>query len=95
MIYSLGCTLHFLLTGRAPYQAGSIMAMLLKHRDAPIPELGILRPDAPAELAESVPSDGREIATGTVSDDERSGARFGKAPNEIKFNEHQVSQPAN
>jgi len=49
-IYSLGCTLHFLLTGRSPYQAGSIMAMLLKHRDAPIPSLRASRPDVPPEL---------------------------------------------
>jgi serine/threonine-protein kinase len=49
-IYSLGCTLHFLLTGRPPYQAASIMAILLKHRDAPIPELSASRPDIPPEL---------------------------------------------
>jgi CheY-like chemotaxis protein len=49
-IYSLGCTLYFLLTGRAPYQANSMMAVLVKHRDAPIPNLRDLRPDAPLEL---------------------------------------------
>jgi CheY-like chemotaxis protein len=38
-IYSLGCTFHFLLTARPPYQAPSMMATLLKHRDAPIPSL--------------------------------------------------------
>ena len=51
-IYSLGCTLHFLLAGRSPYQAGSIMSMLLKHRDAPIPDIHAFRPDIPPELAE-------------------------------------------
>ena len=49
-IYSLGCTLHFLLTGRSPYQANSIMGMLLKHRDAPIPDLRAARPDIRPEL---------------------------------------------
>ena len=49
-IYSLGGTLYYLLTGGPPYQAATIMAMLLKHRDAPIPDLGAARPDAPAEL---------------------------------------------
>ncbi len=49
-VYSLGCTLFFLLTGRAPYAASSLMALLLKHRDAPIPALGDVRPDVPAEL---------------------------------------------
>ena len=49
-VYSLGCTLHFLLTGRSPYQAGSIMSMLLKHRDSPIPDVREVRPDLPPEL---------------------------------------------
>jgi serine/threonine protein kinase len=38
-IYSLGATLHFLLLGQPPYQGQTIMATLLKHRDAPIPSL--------------------------------------------------------
>lgn len=49
-VYSLGCTLYFLLVGKAPYQAASIMAMLLKHREAPIPRLTDARPDVPPEL---------------------------------------------
>jgi len=51
-IYSLGCTLFFLLAGRPLYSAGSLMALLLKHRDAPIPSLREARPDVPAELDE-------------------------------------------
>ena len=49
-IYSLGCTLYYLLLGSPPYQGNSIMATLLKHRDMPIPMLSALRPDTPAEL---------------------------------------------
>jgi serine/threonine-protein kinase len=49
-VYSLGCTLYFLLAGRAPYQASSIMAMFLKHREAPIPNVRDARPDVPPEL---------------------------------------------
>lgn len=49
-VYSLGCTLHYLLSGRAPYSAASLMALLLKHREASIPPLVDARPDAPAEL---------------------------------------------
>ena len=51
-IYSLGCTLFFLLAGRPMYSAGSLMALLLKHRDAPIPSLVEARSEVPAELDE-------------------------------------------
>jgi serine/threonine protein kinase len=49
-IYSLGCTLFFLLTGRSLYTGTSLMAVLLQHRDAPIPSLLASRADVPAEL---------------------------------------------
>jgi serine/threonine protein kinase len=48
--YSLGCTLHYLLTGRPPYQGATLMATLLLHRDAPLPSLGAARGDVPAAL---------------------------------------------
>jgi serine/threonine-protein kinase len=49
-IYSLGCTLFYLLTGRAPYSARSTLALLLEHRDAPIPSLHEVRRDVPAAV---------------------------------------------
>jgi serine/threonine protein kinase len=49
-IYSLGATLHFLLLGRPPYQGQTMMATLLKHRDAPIPSLTEARQEVPAAL---------------------------------------------
>lgn len=49
-IYSLGCTLHFLLTGRPPYAGSTIMAILLQHRDGVIPRLSAARPEAPPRL---------------------------------------------
>ena len=49
-IYSLGCTLFYLLTGEAPYQGDSLMATLLAHREQPIPSLTGAQPAVPAEL---------------------------------------------
>src|SRR5262245_24909621 len=49
-VYSLGGTLHFLLTGRPPYVAESLMALLLEHSGGAIPSLRAARPDVPAEL---------------------------------------------
>ncbi len=38
-IYSLGCSFHYLVTGRPPYQGDTLMARLLAHRDARLPRL--------------------------------------------------------
>jgi len=38
-IYSLGCVLYFLVTGRDPYLGDSFIATLLAHREEPIPKL--------------------------------------------------------
>lgn len=52
-IYSLGCTLHFLLMGAPPYPGGSLMAVLLQHQTNPLPRLVAQRPDVP-EVLEAV-----------------------------------------
>src|SRR5262249_61038226 len=49
-IYALGGTLFFLLTGRPPFAAPSVMALLLKHSAAAIPSLCQARPGVPAEI---------------------------------------------
>jgi phosphate ABC transporter phosphate-binding protein len=49
-IYSLGCTLFFLLTGQPMYAGSSLMSLLLQHRDAPAPGLMKVRPDVPEAL---------------------------------------------
>ncbi|AMV19052.1 protein kinase domain-containing protein [Planctomyces sp. SH-PL14] len=52
-IYSLGCTLYYLLTGTAAYGGDTLMARLLAHREEPIPSLRALRPEI-SEAVESV-----------------------------------------
>jgi serine/threonine-protein kinase len=49
-IYSLGCTLYFLLTGQSPFPAGSLLQKVLQHQEAAPPSLQAVRPDVPAEL---------------------------------------------
>ena len=49
-IYSLGCTLHYLLTTRPVFGGRSLMQRLLGHREGAIPSLRTTRPDVTAAL---------------------------------------------
>ncbi|MEM6692632.1 MAG: serine/threonine-protein kinase, partial [Planctomycetota bacterium] len=49
-IYSLGCTLYYLLMGEAPYSGGSTLDVLLKHREGEIPTIRTVRPDVPESV---------------------------------------------
>jgi serine/threonine protein kinase len=49
-VYSLGCTLFFLLTGRPVYRGETAIEKLLAHRKAPIPSLCAQRPEVPETL---------------------------------------------
>lgn len=51
-IYSLGCSLFYLLTGRATFGGDSLMAKLLAHREQPIPALRVIRPEVPESVEE-------------------------------------------
>jgi hypothetical protein len=53
-IYSLGCTLYFLLTGRVPFPEGTSMDKLMAHAKKTPVSLGKLHSEVPADLARVV-----------------------------------------
>jgi serine/threonine protein kinase len=50
-LYSLGCTMFFMLAGRAPFADGTMVQKLLQHQQEPPPPIERLRPDVPRRLA--------------------------------------------
>jgi serine/threonine protein kinase len=49
-IYSLGCSLYFLLTGRPPFEGATPLNRLIAHQHTPAPSLRDKRPDVPEAL---------------------------------------------
>jgi serine/threonine protein kinase len=49
-IYSLGCTLHYVLTGQPIYTGATEMQRILAHRTFPVPSLKPIRADVPDSL---------------------------------------------
>jgi serine/threonine-protein kinase len=50
-IYSLGCTLFFMLAGRPPFPEGTVLQKLLAHQNDSPPDVRELRPDVPEMVA--------------------------------------------
>lgn len=53
-IYSLGCTLYYLLTGHPPYPGGSVYGKLLAHQNDTPQALADIRPDVPPSLIQII-----------------------------------------
>ncbi len=49
-IYSLGCTLCYLLTGRPPFDGANVLARLMAHQERPAASLLAARPDVPKTI---------------------------------------------
>jgi hypothetical protein len=50
-LYSLGCTMFFMLVGRPPFAEGTMVQKLLQHQQAAPPVIDEIRPDVPRRLA--------------------------------------------
>ena len=100
-IYSLGVTLWYLLTGRAMYQAETVVKRLMAHQNNPVPSLCSACPEASPELdaifakmVAKTPEARYQSATEAIVDLERyldsadSGASLAALPGEdIRFSE--------
>lgn len=52
--YSLGCVAYELLTGRPPFQGDSVVTLIFQHHSEAPPPIHPLRPDAPADMVQTV-----------------------------------------
>ena len=53
-LYSLAATMFYALTGRPPFEAANLPAIITKQVSTPAPRLQMVRPEVPARLAEVV-----------------------------------------
>ncbi len=50
-LYSLGCTLYYMLVGRPPFPDGTVLQKLIQHQEEPPPDVRASNPAVPADLA--------------------------------------------
>ena len=80
-IYSLGCTLYFLLTGQPVFGGETVMERIVAHREHAVPSLRKACPAAPAwldgifrKMVAKKPEDRYQSVTALISDLERHAA---------------------
>ena len=79
-IYSLGCTLFFLLTGRPVFGGGSVIDRLHAHRFVKPPSLTEIRGDVPPSVNARPAEDDREGAQTALRRDGRCRRGVGRSP---------------
>ncbi len=74
-LYSLGCTIFYMLAGRPPFAGGTLVQKLLQHQQERPPALDEVRPDVPRRFAaiverlvEKSPADRYQRAADLVAD---------------------------
>lgn len=84
-IYSLGCTMYYILTGQFVYAGDNAIKIILAHRDASIPSLQALCADAPAgveriyrRMVAKNPRDRYQTMRDVMDELEHCGVRFNR-----------------
>jgi serine/threonine-protein kinase len=53
-LYSLGCTLYYMLAGRPPFPDGTVLQKLLQHQEETPPDVREVNPHVPVELSKII-----------------------------------------
>lgn len=89
-IYSLGCTLFFLLTGRPTFEGATVIQRMLAHREADVPSLASFIDDATPQLDALF----RKMVAKNPAERFQSMAELMTAIGQVHQTQHSLIQPA-